>query len=1451
MTAVLDWTRLWCPREGGFSRADDGFLEDPTGEYGPKLCPNIRSTDSLSELPCVVLLGEAGIGKSFEIKRLQRLAEQSSAGKVLPVDLADYGSDVLLAEELFRSATYCEWVDGDHWLHLFLDGLDEALLEHPKIIGLLQRELARAKCARLLLRIACRTGAWPESLATVLRGCFQRNSTEPSKISDPENSKASPCLIVELLPLRESDVRAKAVDLKLDADGFLREVRSLGVGALAANPTTLNLLLNLYKEGGKLPTNRVDLYERGLLTLCERDVTRRARNSALPRTPGDLLQLGSRVAAAIILTGKTALHTGMEATATPTDLTESAVLKGGAVEAGVATPFDARDMRLLRSETGLFNSRGVDRLGFAHKTYGEFLAARYLHKHQLPKAQLRSLLFVDAVDGRLAPQLDETAGWLAAMQPALFNQLVETEPEVLLLSDVATADDAAKSLLTAGLLNRATTNDLSYQQLWALRPHLHRLRHAGLEEQLRKELKDGDVRIETRRLAIHIAEDARVTGLAGDLVALALNRTEVHTLKVAAARAVTRLDDANAIKQLIPFALGEAGDDPDDNLRGIALHALWPQQLSAEALFRGLTPPKQPRGSGVYYWFLKSNQIHDQVSDEDLPLALAWASRLPVTADGPRDSLTQLAGRLAWRAMSHLDRPDVLAGLCEVLIHRIRQDVGALVVPPAEQDEAGRAYDGRRFLEFADEQRRTLLTALVPRMASTGTSADMLVLRDSLVRREDVPWLFDRANATSAAESLVWARLAYWTWSPYDPKCLELWLHFKLICPAIARELQFPLWVELRSELAEKLKREHKASEDHRRWAEGRRHASRAPDILAALAAQVEAYLDRCFAGEPEFFAPLTEALQWSDEGTLAGMTASAMRDTPGWKRADEATQRRIIEAARRFLADAPIDAEHLGDESNRFLVAMAPAFAIELLIEEHPEVLERLSKARWEAISPFLLFAPLYGTPRMADIIRMAYVAAPETIRQHAMASIRRSTQESDVSHFRNLLAHCLDAAFGKELLEFLSGPDCPLELFECLSDWLVEAGVPGAVDFLIESLDANRAGGEQRRVIPAIAILLTRAHDPAWTVLTRCLEQQPDEVKAALGRITRGLGDQTSRFLSTMTEEQACTLTEWFFKHYSPAADPDHRGTSLVTIEDDIRRFRNAIVNTLAARGTAAACDALQRLCDSHPEFPWLRDMLLNANELHRRGSWLPPTPEVLFLMFEDAGRRYVASERELLGVVIESLERYQAKLIGTPPAVANLWDGSGDAPRRPKPEDHLSDNLKLHFDDDLVSRGIVANREIQIRRRLSNEGAAGEKPDLLLDVIALTERGRAPDHFQVSIEVKGSWNPKARSDMETQLAGRYLKNSRCRHGLYVVGWFQCPGWNDTNDRRRDQKNWASLEDASRALSEQAAALSPSLGQSAMIQAFVLDCRLPGTHIPGRAADGAPDRSPPEDSP
>jgi hypothetical protein len=107
----------------------------------------------------------------------------------------------------------------------------------------------------------------------------------------------------------------------------------------------------------------------------------------------------------------------------------------------------------------------------------------------------------------------------------------------------------------------------------------------------------------------------------------------------------------------------------------------------------------------------------------------------------------------------------------------------------------------------------------------------------------------------------------------------------------------------------------------------------------------------------------------------------------------------------------------------------------------------------------------------------------------------------------------------------------------------------------------------------------------------------------------------------------------------------------------------------------------------------------------------------------------------------------------------------------------------------------------------------------------VDAITPRRNNNPYGVVSviIEVKGCWNRKVKTSMQEQLVDRYLKNNRCQHGLYLIGWFACKEWSN-DDRKYDTPKMA-IDEVRQYFVDQAAELSQ---QSMSIQVIVINAAL-----------------------
>jgi hypothetical protein len=114
-------------------------------------------------------------------------------------------------------------------------------------------------------------------------------------------------------------------------------------------------------------------------------------------------------------------------------------------------------------------------------------------------------------------------------------------------------------------------------------------------------------------------------------------------------------------------------------------------------------------------------------------------------------------------------------------------------------------------------------------------------------------------------------------------------------------------------------------------------------------------------------------------------------------------------------------------------------------------------------------------------------------------------------------------------------------------------------------------------------------------------------------------------------------------------------------------------------------------------------------------------------------------------------------------------------------------------------LVERGIIAGREVEIRRP-QGAGAPGERTDIHVSAIRPPDRSRpVAGVARTIIEVKGNWHDELMTAMTTQLVDRYLKDNSCQAGIYLVAWFNSTHWDGVDGRKASamHHDFAELKD------------------------------------------------------
>jgi hypothetical protein len=1175
--------RFWVPREDDPDLSDEGFLVDPESELiRPRNSTAVRF-ESIDTFPVLGLLGEPGIGKTTALKsdhdRIKASALQPRES-VFWIDLSLYGSDGLLDQRVFRSKRFSALKNVER-VHLFFDGFDLCLLRIPNLVGLLLEFLSRLPTDHLSLRIACRTAAWPAELESGLRELWAHESVG----------------VFQLSPFRRSDVHHAVESCGFRAADFLREIAHLGAAPLANRPITLLFLLNLWGRGKGLPSTRTDLYREGCLVLCDEWRENRRRERRL--SSGLLFAIASRAAAVLTFCGYTAIWRAPRSEPPEgQDVRLDELL-------GRHESFERETINVGQSEmnealdTGLFQSKGAHRLGFSHQTYVEYLSAQYLVERQVRVPTILGLIFHEDGSGKVVPQLRDTAAWLATMLPEVCQAILAKDPEALLLADdtpLAEADRADLVRQLLGAYDSGALIDENVMRTFSQRLEGARLKYSGLEEDLRIYVRGQDKRIAARRVAISIAELTKQTLLLQDLLEVALNEDEPHEVRTMAVMAIGNIGDETVKVSLKRLATEASANDLDDELKGGALIATWPQHLTVDELFAALTPCKKLNLAGMYQIFLWSD-ITSHLKGCDMCVALDWANGHVCSSPAGVNLLHALSLDVLASAIDFFREPGVCDRLASILVaragsyfvHHERLAAKLQANPDARHAIARLAIrKARDFFRTRELARMGLVLVedlpYLPRLLNPDTAEDeqrkiAFLIRDILCH---VPW-----PEIEGFEQVVAAR-AY---------------------PAVSEVLQ-PLlgpiaWPSIESE---QLKAEYEL--DRRR----REAASPPPpsldDQLAALLA----------TGDHRVFERICLCL-------LGNSPPTQNRDDellPRWSVVRQAIQFRMIEEAGKYLKGrCPINDLsfiRLGQLSYHVMFGF---WALRLLSVNGPAAFNSIDAGVWRDWMPCVFGDPFSESVvdgRHEVILKAAYRFAPGRFLEILEELVRGQNARSGSIHILDRVGPLWDERIAAFLRANLNDPGIKLQAFTAVLKVLIEAGDDLAIRIATDlatniPLDEDADLG---RPLAAAFQLLSRDAKAGWQIAWPVVEANARFATGFYAKLAFAPFSEASLdLIHHLREDQLADMYLWLAKHGGPAEIEHSFG--MVTSQRALVLLGRVVIDQLANRGTKEAhrqiCRIQETLPDKRIEF-----LSKSAEELVRRNTWRPvPTTELLTLVID----------------------------------------------------------------------------------------------------------------------------------------------------------------------------------------------------------------------------------------
>jgi glycosyltransferase involved in cell wall biosynthesis len=1222
MDAPFRWDRFWFPGGSQISLRD-GYLPDPEDLMGLHLNAQGVPIEALKNVPCLVLLGVPGMGKTSEMEKAADLARQN--GELVDfISLARMTGPSSLDSQLVEGAHQANWRSEGRVWNVFLDGLDEALAQLTQIekaVADAFRRLAEkhGSLNHLRVRISCRSAEWPQSLEAELRTVWNDEDVR----------------VYELGHLRRKDVKLAVAQLfpsEPQQQQFMEYVQEHEAEPLASRPITLNMLLNVFRQDAVLPTQQVQLYRKGLLAFIEEaNQTRRLNRQTWRLDVRSKLMVAARLAASTVFSNSSEIWTGHQSQVPPARAIVLSEIAGG-YEPSLSSSFPVGEAELREVLlTSLFVPIGTDLYGWSHQTFAEFLAAYYVTQHDLsPDETIEFLNGSGNTKSQIPPQLTEVAAWLASMQPEFFRTLVRLEPAILLRSDVAAAAPDDREALVSELLQRFDREEL-HDFHRDVRFRYERFHHPRLGEQLKPYISDKTKNRIVRRVAIDIAESNNLAELASLLSDVALDIADDVHIRSQAASAVSKIAPADVRLRLKLLAEESHPEDIDDDLKGYALRALWPRQLSVRELLSALAPPKTTNYFGAYAFFLSQLEV-PELSASDAIAAIDWCADA-LQQDKTHQTFDRAAPRFLARAFEASNNVGVRERLADFLLGAIRDD--------AYSDEIQKSFSSSVLSD--DVLRHELILSILRRSASD-TERDYFALLGGsvpLLAKDDLPWLVEllasewqEATRTSLVNLIVS--------QTFSLKLDDL--SFVWDAAAGSRELSEALQraysVDLSSSVAKWQRDDHERK--NRRVAEEQ-------EKPFEFAQRIETDLSKIEANGSFEWWRLNLILLAQPNGRIDEFHSDLTKST-GWAALSDSQRRRVVLTANRYLNENFVRSSPWIGTHSFHRPAAAGYRAVRLIFSEDHNLFLQLDKNVWRKWAASIIGVSFNDDQEAREVrtqmFQRCYELAPTQVLSVIQRLLSKADSAFDVKNLLGLVGKSFDEKLGNLLWRFL-GQTSAGEAPKPIIRYLVQIGYAPAVQLTVDLFNrADPAVGSQipgtEEFVVAAAALIQRDANSVWSYFCNLRDRDERLAIQILGSIegVNSYGD--AEFYRDLSETQLADFYVWLYRHI-PAPNEERNGEAhYLGFEHHIDQLRTSILRNLIGRGTPASVAGVQEIASKLPEATWLRWQVVDARQELAAKSWKRLNPaEVIAAISSYRPMPVVRSTKEVIKAAAIALE------------------------------------------------------------------------------------------------------------------------------------------------------------------------------------------------------------------
>lgn len=575
-----------------------------------------RSWRELVENPRVVLLAEAGAGKTEELRHMANVL-RGEGRYAFFIEIESLGRKSLRDSLSAEDETLLDaWkADGRASAWFFLDAVDELKLTQVRFDSALQTfaKGVGGLLERLNVVVACRPNDWRavtdmEALTRLLPRHSPGVREMPSadaffellerQEATPKSSEkqVTNFLTVVLVPLTDPQIRTFVRERGANAEDFAAELDRRHAWDFARRPLDLIELVDLWKVSGKLGT-RVAQHEANVNAKL-REKPDRADNDVLS---SDMAAEGAeRLALALALTRTRSLRTP-----------DQPLLRERAI--GVLSPAEvlqdwteAQVLALLRR--GLFDPATYGRVRFHHRSVQEYLAARRLlalRSRGMSIKALFGLLFAETYGVKvLVPSMRPIAAWLALWLDEVRREVVAREPEVLLrMGDPEALTLAAKREILRSFV--AAYGQGGWRGVRVPIDEVRRLSDPRLDPTIRELWVAGKTNEDSRELLLELIWKSQSPGCLDIAERAANDRSYSPYHRLLGVRALLDLAQEKPLRKIAKNLLGSRGGWPRKSVATVAA-ALFPIALTVdELLILAERTPEAPSSTEGFKWEMR------------------------------------------------------------------------------------------------------------------------------------------------------------------------------------------------------------------------------------------------------------------------------------------------------------------------------------------------------------------------------------------------------------------------------------------------------------------------------------------------------------------------------------------------------------------------------------------------------------------------------------------------------------------------------------------------------------------------------------------------------------------------------------------------------------------------------------------------------------------------------